>query len=527
MYDPHLSNMKFEKDVFISYAHLDDKPLDEGTKGWITEFHKLLQTRLEQTIGHDLNVWRDERLTGNEVFGPEIAAQLPKLKVMISIVTPRYVESDWCKSELNSFYKAADLNGGLAIGNKSRIFKVVKTPVDKDAIENLPRDIQKIFDEILDYKFYRLEPQTGRFKELGLYSWVDNNMRQEYMDKLNDVVQDIANLIKKLNITETTNVEKKKVFLAETTYDLQNYRDNLVRELKEAGLIVLPDKNLPNIINRFNDDVEGFMNESILSIHLISSTNYASQPEGTDKSIVMLQNEIAASKSASINFPRLIWVPACTTNISTNEKMVSQQKAFVEELKKDAELQRGADILEGPLEEFKQAIFDTIRRMKAEEKVRREAEEKAKKLNTFTEGLVSSNLDQEPKLVYLVCDQRDLDNTRPLEDLVADSGNEILLPLFDGDQVQLRQAHVDNLKICDAVIIYYGAGNYRWTGSMKSDLLRLPALGREKPLIEKAIFIAGPSDKDKETFKANDFKIINGLSGFTEDLFSDFIQKLK
>ena len=62
---------------------------------------------------------------------------------------------------------------------------------------------------------------------------------------------------------------------------------------------------------------------------------------------------------------------------------------------------------------------------------------------------------------------------------------------------------------------------------MKSDLLRLPALGRSKALLEKAIYIAGPSDKDKETFKANDFKIINGLAGFEGDLFNDFIQKLR
>lgn len=518
--------MKFEKDVFISYAHLDDKPLAEGEKGWITEFHNLLHARLLQTIGHELSVWRDERLTGNEFFAREIEAQLPKLKVMVSIVTPLYVESVWCKRELNVFYKAADQNGGVAIGNKSRIFKVVKTPVDKDAIEQLPDDIQKIFDEILDYKFYKWEP-TGRFKELG-FSSVDNKMRQEYMDKLNDVVQDIANLIKRLNSTETKQISKKKIFLAETTYDLQSYRDNLVRELKEAGFTVLPDKNLPNVINRFNDEVEGFINESILSVHLISSANYAAQPEGTDKSIVMLQNEIAARKSASIKLPRLIWIPPSTTNTGTNEKMVTQQKAFVEELKRDAELQKGADILEGPLEEFKQAIFDTIERMEAEEKATHDAAEKAKKAATYTAAnSLVLNQNDAPKLVYLICDQRDLDDTRPLEDLLTNSGNEILLPLFQGDHGQLRQAHLDNLTICDAVIIYYGAGNYRWTGSMKSDLLRLPALGRDKPLIEKAIYIAGPLDKDKESFKANDFKIINGLSGFTEDLFTGFIQKIK
>lgn len=63
--------MKFEKDVFISYAHLDDKPLDEGTKGWITDFHKLLETRLEQTTrsSYGIDIWRDEKPTGNEVKG--------------------------------------------------------------------------------------------------------------------------------------------------------------------------------------------------------------------------------------------------------------------------------------------------------------------------------------------------------------------------------------------------------------------------------------------------------------------------
>lgn len=519
--------MKFEKDVFISYAHLDDKPLDENAKGWVTDFHKLLQTRLGQTIGHDVNVWRDERLTGNEVFGPEIEAQLPKLKVMVSIITPRYVQSDWCKHELNFFYKAADENGGVAIGNKSRIFKIVKTPVDEEAIEQLPGDMQKIFHDILDYKFYRWEPETGRFKELGLYSWVDNKIRQEYMDKLDDVAQDIANLLKKLKNEDAPDTAKKKIFLAETTYDLQSYRDNLVRELKEAGFTILPTRNLPVVVEKFEEEVEACVRECVLSVHLVSPTNYAAQPEGADKSTVILQNEIAARRSAATAFPRLIWIPPSGKNLSVHEKMAAQQKAFVAELKTDAEIQQGADILEGTLEEFKQAIFDTIKRTEMEEKARREAEEKAKKRNVSAGGNAVSTAEKEaPKLVYLVCDQRDLDDTRPLEDAISESGHEILLPLFEGDLAQLREAHLENLKICDAVIIYYGAGNYRWATSMKSDLLRLPALGRSKPLVEKAVYIAPPADKDKETFKANDFEMINGLAGFTGDLVNGFLQKL-
>src|SRR4051812_39310088 len=168
--------MKFEKDVFISYAHLDDKPLDDGAKGWISDFHSLLETRLEQTVGHEILIWRDEKVTGNEVFAPEIEAQLPALKLMVTIITPRYLDSDWCKREMDTFYKAALLNGGLRIGNKSRIFKIVKTPVDRDVIAQLPEGIHQVFDEILDYKFYFNEPETGKFRELSRNSWVDNKI---------------------------------------------------------------------------------------------------------------------------------------------------------------------------------------------------------------------------------------------------------------------------------------------------------------------------------------------------------------
>lgn len=521
--------MKFEKDVFISYAHLDDKPLDEGAKGWITDFHRLLETRLEQTIGYEIDIWRDEELTGNEVFSPEIESKLPTLKLMVSIITPRYLGSDWCKRELGSFYQAASTNGGVSIGNKSRIFKIVKTPVDKDTIEKLPEGIHRIFDEILDYKFYIQDPVTGKFKELNRNSWADNEIKQEYMNKLDDVVQDMANLIKQLNNIESNTAERKKIYLAETSFDMQVYRDNIVRELQEANFTVLPDKNLPLVSDKFTEQVESYLDQSMLSLHIVSSTKYSVQPEGAEKSSVILQNEIAAKKSATKNLNRLIWIPPSTQAAEANEHLAEKQKTFLNELKTNIDYQRGADIVEGPLEEFKQAIFENIRRIAAEEKARQDeiknAEEKAKKAVSGSADTVS--LSQGPKLVYLICDQRDLDNTRPLEDLLTNSGAEVLLPLFEGDQAQLRQAHLDNLKICDAVIIYYGAGNYRWTGSMKSDLMRLPALGRSKPLLDRVIYLGGTTDKDKETFKANDMKILNGLTGFNPDLFNDFLKKIK
>jgi hypothetical protein len=115
----------------------------------------------------------------------------------------------------------------------------------------------------------------------------------------------------------------------------------------------------------------------------------------------------------------------------------------------------------------------------------------------------------------------------PVENLLLDNGNEVLLPLFDGDHTQLRQAHLDNLKICDAVIIYYGFANYRWVSSIKSDLMRMPAMGRANPLIDKVIYIDAPADNSKETFKSNDIEIINGMHGFKPNMFDQFLQNLK
>ena len=62
---------------------------------------------------------------------------------------------------------------------------------------------------------------------------------------------------------------------------------------------------------------------------------------------------------------------------------------------------------------------------------------------------------------------------------------------------------------------------------MKSDLMRLPAMGRSNPLQAKAIYIAGPADADKEKFKSNDIPIVKGLDGFKPELFGKFIQSLK
>ena len=72
--------MNFEHTLFISYAHIDDQPLEPGQKGWVTRFHGTLKAILSMRMGREVKIWRDEKLTGNDVFSSEIVAQFKPVR---------------------------------------------------------------------------------------------------------------------------------------------------------------------------------------------------------------------------------------------------------------------------------------------------------------------------------------------------------------------------------------------------------------------------------------------------------------
>src|SRR5580765_1809768 len=90
----------FENDVFVSYAHIDDQSLAEGKPGWIAIFHRALEIRLAQLLGKPPRIWRDPKLQGNDVFADKLVDRLPRAAVLVSVLSPRYIKSEWCLREL-------------------------------------------------------------------------------------------------------------------------------------------------------------------------------------------------------------------------------------------------------------------------------------------------------------------------------------------------------------------------------------------------------------------------------------------
>ncbi|HJO08395.1 MAG TPA: toll/interleukin-1 receptor domain-containing protein, partial [Verrucomicrobiota bacterium] len=219
-------------DIFISYAHLDDQSLDEDQKGWISKFHRVLEVKLSQLLGESAKIWRDQKLSGSDVFDDKIVNEFKNAQVMISVLSPRYVKSEWCNRELKEFYKAAEDGTGVRVGDKSRIIKVVKTPFDADESAG---QLPKLFEAILGFEFFEQDHETGRIVEFD--EAFGPRAKQNYFSRIYDLASEIAGILKKLRSGSgpepTTPLVRtgRTVYLAAVTSDIQSGREKLYREL--------------------------------------------------------------------------------------------------------------------------------------------------------------------------------------------------------------------------------------------------------------------------------------------------------
>ena len=169
-------------DLFISYAHIDDLPISEDQKGWISEFHRVLQNRLAQLMGEKPKIWRDQKLSGSDIFDNEIVDQFKNTKLMVSVLSPRYIKSEWCNKEIKEFYRNAELSSGVALAGKSRVLKVVKTPYDP---QDVHPELKQVFGSVLGFNFYDFDNDSGKVVEYN--EAFGKEARQNYFTRIYDL----------------------------------------------------------------------------------------------------------------------------------------------------------------------------------------------------------------------------------------------------------------------------------------------------------------------------------------------------
>ncbi len=477
-----------QPDIFISYAHLDNQPLVDGQAGWVTNLHRVLEKRLSMLLGTQPRIWRDRELKGNDVFDETIAKGVEQAVLFLPVLTPRYVKSDYCRKELEEFLRASARWGGLTVGDKSRVFKVLKTPVD---LAQHPDPIRGL----LGYEFYQLDPERNRLREFSLDAPAVT-YREQFLIVLDDLAQEIGAFLQG-SIAQQSAAQPAAtpalppppasgatIYLATTTSDLKPARDTIRRELLQCGHTVLPDASLPLENEPFLQAVRDDLAKSTLAVHLVGE-KYGFVPEDALKSSVALQLELAAEASSAVGLPRLIWMPP---GLATEDL---RQQELITYLRSDAQAQRRADLLLTSLEELNAAIADQLRPKPAAD-----ASPEAR-----AEG---------PTWVYLMHDPRDADVVAPLTDLLWDSGCEVRTPLLRGDETELREEHEENLRLCEAFLIFYGQGNERWLRKNLGDLKRARGLGRQRPILTQAVYLAPPDDPQKSRFRTHEALVLKG-----------------
>jgi conflict system STAND superfamily ATPase len=103
---------------------------------------------------------------GEPPVSEEFFSELSRFKTMISVVSPPFLKAEGCRREVAAFHQHAAEQGGLWYGDKARLLKVVKTPVE---MRDVPAPLSEIFARLADFNFFEMDAATGRVREFDDY----------------------------------------------------------------------------------------------------------------------------------------------------------------------------------------------------------------------------------------------------------------------------------------------------------------------------------------------------------------------
>lgn len=492
--------MNFGQHIYLITSEKDGQ--DQIAKVWASSFYKFLELLLSKLAGEQIkiNAISCEDLDIEAIYSPQT--------MLIPIASQELLNSSTFKEEIKIFHEKAINKSHNNISWNSRIFKVLQEPQKGHYL------LDYLSDSV-SYDFFHFDSSTD---ELVLYDdFTGPTSEKTFWMRLYDLAYDIFKVMDNLRNAEneiasiSSELNSLSIYLSEVGADLIAQRDAIKRELLRNGYKVLPEKNMPKDLESIMKLVKKDLAASNMSIHLIG-TDYG-KIQGTNVSIIDLQNRMATEyfnelermdATTSMNFGRVIWVSPEQHSISV------KQRLFIENLKKDSNSMIMADLLETTIEELKAFIINKIN--------------DGLKQHELIHG---GNKQEKGKTIYLIHDKSEARKCKKIIDFLDKNGFDVITSNFDGNPNEIRTRHNDNLKMCDASLIYYGKENEGWIKSKQKDLLKSLGLGRNKPISPQAILIENELQLDDLLAKDNKALILQSHNKFTAKLMEPFLAKLK
>jgi len=126
--------------------------------------------------------------------------------------------------------------------------------------------------------------------------------------------------------------------------------------------------------------------------------------------------------------------------------------------------------------------------------------------------------------IYLLYDEPDEEGTYDLADFLFDEGFEVKTPPFDDENPEAVKMHLDLIKTCDGLIIYYDQAGKIWLDK-KINELQNEKINRA---FVSTIYLTGKKDKRKERFRTRVVdEVIKNFGQFSPKKLNGFVERLR
>lgn len=468
----------FEQDVFISYSHLDDKPLRDGQLGWVRRLKEALEREVGQRLGAPaFRIWMDPQIAGNVPLTTELVGKLRASATLVIVMSPSYVASEWCRRERNAFLQLA-----RECVRDGRIFVVRCREPDR-------KDVPPEFGELLGYPFWTKDAQTGIERCLGAL----DPPEQEYWDQVIRLSAQLAGKLKALKAAGDGRAAEAapavSVFVARSTDDLGDREEELKGYLEQQSIAVLPQTWYPtNDPDAFRTAMEADLRRCKVFAQLVSATPGRKVQPGAELRYPVLQHACAAERTDPGPIPILLWRPA---ERDVREVEDAQHRSLLERARACG------------FEEFKRAVMDEVRRVPAA--TRREPLSLA---------------------AFVDADPRDRGLADQVGNLLQREGIDTILPALEGPPEEIRKDFEQNLIDCDGLLLVYGSSEPLWVRSQLAQIRKV-STQRAKPFAVLALFMGPPPQKGELGLKLPNVVTVDCREGLRPEALRDFAQALR
>ena len=482
-------------DIFLSYAHVDDEPdaAFPDRPGWVTTIVRGLEKRLVRKLSRfdPSDLWRDAKLAGHVVVTPEISDRLRDAAVLLLVLSPAYLASEWCRRELAEFHEEICKRKAA----RGRIFIIEFDWVHPN---KKPPELAKL----KGYRFWVEDPDTRNPETLG-YPIV-REKDEEYHKRLNDLcielVRELETLRQREQAPPATATSagpdiRPTVYLAEVTEDLETRRDAVQRHLDQAGFRVLPEAEPSRDDSEaYRASVEADLARSVVFVQLLSETP-GRRIKRSDASYVALQHE----RALAVGRPVLQWRRRDLDIAS-------------EEIPDDHRLRlNGATVVATDLSEFKSLVVETVKKLTAPPPPSRDQ-------------MAPGDAD---KLVFVDAEETDLEAARAIIGIFAVHGVGALPPVPYTTPEAIRTALKTRMLACDGMILVNG-NNPDWPVLQWTHFRKVKA-EREAPIHAVGICDLPPPDKPMkaaDVLNIPSAHVIDCRDGLAAEKFATFLGAL-